>query len=74
MDEDRPLGSCCQRLSDELNKPYDHRYMFERDGMLTITAGYNETGDAGTHWVRLFARHCPFCGEWIMPESARRKN
>lgn len=73
--EQGPLGSCCQRLSDELNKSYDHKYLFERDGMLAITAGYSEATDTeGGRWTRLFAKHCPFCGQWIMPESARRKN
>jgi hypothetical protein len=72
---DRALGSCCERLRDELNARHDHRYLFERDGMLTITVGYNEAANLHqAHWVRAFARHCPFCGEWIMPESARRKN
>jgi hypothetical protein len=76
MSNDEPaLGSCCQRLFDELAKPYDYKYLFERDGMLAMTAGYNEATDAaGAHWVRAFAHYCPFCGTRIMPESARRKS
>ncbi|MEQ1619214.1 MAG: hypothetical protein ABL883_12825 [Terricaulis sp.] len=38
-DEEAPLGSCCARLAEELQKGYDHKYFFERDGMLTMTAG-----------------------------------
>ena len=72
--DEKPLGSCCERLSQELNKSYDHRYFFERDGMLTLTAGYTEaTETQGGHWTRLFAHYCPFCAARIMPESARRK-
>lgn len=75
MENEPVLGSCCQRLSDELRKSYDLKLFFERDGMLAMTGGYNEATDAETaHYVRLFAHHCPFCGERIMPESARRKN
>jgi len=41
--------------------------------MLAMTAGYNNAAEKEEgHWVRLFARHCPFGGAWIMPESARR--
>jgi hypothetical protein len=72
--EDKPLGSCCSRLLEELNKPYDHRYFFERDGMLAMTAGYTEpTETQGGHWTRMFAHYCPFCATPIMPESARLK-
>lgn len=75
MSDEALSGSCCQRLFDELNKPYDHKCLFERDGMLALTAGYNEaTEKEGAHWTRVFAKHCPFCGAWIMPELARRKN
>jgi hypothetical protein len=75
MKEDAPLGTCCARLFEELSKEYDQKYFFERDGMLAMTAGYNESSGAeGAHWTRLFAHHCPFCGARIMPESARRKN
>lgn len=73
-DEEAPLGSCCARLLEELNKPYDFKYMFERDGMLAMTAGLNKASATDPeHFVRVFAKHCPFCGVWIMPESARRK-
>lgn len=75
MSDEPALGSCCQRLSEELAKPYDHKYFFERDNMLAMTAGYDEASENEPGgWTRLFARHCPFCGTWIMPESARRKN
>lgn len=73
MNEDKPLGSCCQRLAEELSKSYDYPYLFERDGMLAITAGFNKaTETQREHFVRAFARHCPFCGTWIMPEAARK--
>jgi hypothetical protein len=74
-DNDAPLGSCCQRLFDELNKDYDYKYFFERDGMLAMTGGLNEATDTEErYFTRLFAKYCPFCGVWIMPESGRRKN
>jgi hypothetical protein len=70
-----PLGACCQRLREELSAEHDYKYLFERDNMLAITAGYNEaTEHDRAHWVRAFAHYCPFCGAYIMPESARRKN
>jgi prepilin signal peptidase PulO-like enzyme (type II secretory pathway) len=69
------LGICCHRLSEELNREYDYKYFFERDGLLAITAGYNDAteGQQG-HWVRVFANHCPFCGANIRPEINQRPN
>jgi hypothetical protein len=72
---EEPLGTCCQRLHDELNATYTDTFFFERDGLLAMTTGYREaSGSMGAHWVRAFAQFCPFCGSPIMPEPAQRKN
>lgn len=75
MADEPKLGSCCERLHHELQKDYDHKYFFERENMLAMTAGYDEPTESDRGgWTRLFARHCPFCGTWIMSESARLKS
>jgi hypothetical protein len=68
-----PLGSCCQRLFDVLEQKLDVKTIFEREGMLALTSGWNRADETSPGFTeRHFARFCPFCGEKLhMPDDVK---